>query len=371
MSHKQRSEAGTSRRDGPGTMKTLPLVTIVTVTLNCEKALERTIKSVLGQTYPSKEYIVVDGGSTDGTLAIIERYKDALDRWVTEHDEGVYDAMNKAIDLAGGEWLIFINAGDVFFDEQALERTISHGADGIDLLYSDTWFNGTRNRLFVCDHARRRIIHQSLLYRRCLHEEAGKYLVAPHVTISDYIFFNLVAHKHWKKVDQPIALCDDGGISSHRRTLYQKLAVDLIFRSRSRLQVSVLLALYPFYKTIKTLIAKGYRGHHQPEHPPAGARRSWTARLLGARALAVLKGVVVVLFRYAARFIIARPRLKNAVLAVLDRLPGIIPLLSRIPLGNPAPSADAVPVELAHLSPRARYIYAGLKAAQTRKGASP
>jgi glycosyltransferase involved in cell wall biosynthesis len=232
-------------------MNVTPLVSIITVSLNCEGVIEGTIKSILAQTYSAKEYIIVDGGSTDGTVDVIERYKDLLARWVTERDEGVYDAMNKGIGLASGEWLIFMNAGDVFCDEHVLGRAISQAADDIDLLYSDTWLHGARNRLFVCDHLRMRIIHQSLLYRKRLHEEVGAYLVAPGVTISDYLFFNLVAHKRWKKVDRPIAICDDSGISSHSRTLYQKLAVDLVFGSRGRLQVSMLLALYPFYKILK------------------------------------------------------------------------------------------------------------------------
>jgi glycosyltransferase involved in cell wall biosynthesis len=232
-------------------MNPLPLVSVITVSLNCKEAMEGTIKSVLAQTYSAKEYIIVDGGSTDGTVKVIEQHKDRLTRWVTEPDRGVYDAMNKAISLASGEWLIFMNAGDLFFDEGALERTIRQATENVDILYSDTWLHGARSRLFVCDHRRKRIIHQSFLYRKRLHEEVGTYLVAPGVTISDYLFFNLVAHKRWKKVDRPIAICDDSGISSHSRTLYQKLAVDLVFGSRGRLQVSMLLALYPFYKILK------------------------------------------------------------------------------------------------------------------------
>ncbi|HAR95687.1 MAG TPA: glycosyltransferase [Deltaproteobacteria bacterium] len=232
-------------------MNPMPFVSVITVSLNCKEAMEGTIRSVLSQTYNAKEYIIIDGGSTDGTVKVIEQYQNRLARWATEPDQGVYDAMNKAIGLASGEWLIFMNAGDIFCDDSALERTIRQATENVDILYSDTWFRGARSRLFVCDHRRKRIIHQSFLYRKRLHEEVGAYLVAPGVTISDYLFFNLVAHKRWEKVDRPIAICDDGGISSHSRTLYQKLAVDLVFGSRGRLQVSMLLALYPFYKILK------------------------------------------------------------------------------------------------------------------------
>lgn len=229
----------------------VPLITIITVVLNGKTSLDRTIRSIARQTYKNREFIVIDGGSRDGTVDIMRSCGGLIDSWISEPDRGIYDAMNKGIDLASGEWLIFMNAGDVFFDEHVLEKTIGHAAENVDLLYSDTWFHGTRSRLFICDHLRMRIIHQSLLYRKRLHEEAGKYLVAAGVTISDYIFFNLVAHKRWKKVDHVIAKCDDRGMSSRSWTLYQKLAVDLIFQSRGRLQVSALLALYPFYKALK------------------------------------------------------------------------------------------------------------------------
>ena len=230
-----------------------PLVTVITVVRNGEEYLERTIKTVINQTYQNKEYLIVDGDSTDRTLDIVRGYDKHLDYWISEPDQGVYDAMNKGIDLARGNWLIFINTGDAFFDEQALEKTVQQISDDVDLLYSDTWFHGTRSRLVRCDHRKMRIIHQSLLYRKSLHEEMGKYLVSSGVTISDYIFFNLVRDRSWKKVGHVIARCDDRGISAHSRTLYQKLAVDLIFQTKGRLNVAFLLLLYPLYKVLKTL----------------------------------------------------------------------------------------------------------------------
>jgi glycosyltransferase involved in cell wall biosynthesis len=230
-----------------------PLVTVITVVRNAEGYIERTINSVVNQTYRNKEYLIVDGHSTDRTLDILRTYDQHLDYWMSEPDRGVYDAMNKGIDLATGTWLIFINAGDVFFDEHALEKTVEQVSDGVELLYSDTWFHGTCSRLVHCDHRKMRIIHQSLLYRKSLHKEAGKYLVSRGVTISDYIFFNLLTDRHWKKVGHVIARCDDRGISAHSRTLYQKLAVDLIFQTEGRLSVALLLLFYPFYKILKTL----------------------------------------------------------------------------------------------------------------------
>ncbi len=91
-----------------------PLITVVTVVFNGEKFLEETIQSVINQAYDNVEYIIIDGGSTDGTLDIIRKYEHAIDYWVSEKDKGIYDAMNKGCVLAGGEGLIFLNAGDYY-----------------------------------------------------------------------------------------------------------------------------------------------------------------------------------------------------------------------------------------------------------------
>ena len=91
-----------------------PKFSIITVTYNAEKVLEDTILSVISQTYHHVEYIIVDGASKDGTLSIIDRYRSRITTVVSEPDKGLYDAMNKAISLASGDYLCFLNAGDCF-----------------------------------------------------------------------------------------------------------------------------------------------------------------------------------------------------------------------------------------------------------------
>jgi len=90
----------------------LPLITVITVVFNGAKTIEETIQSVINQTYPNVEYIIIDGGSTDGTLDIIKKYEDRIDYWVSERDRGIYDAMNKGIVLAIGDIIGIINADD-------------------------------------------------------------------------------------------------------------------------------------------------------------------------------------------------------------------------------------------------------------------
>ncbi len=99
-----------------------PLFSIITICYNAEDTLERTIQSVLAQTYPNVEYIVVDGASKDNTLAIINRYRPQLSKVVSEPDKGLYDAMNKGIGLATGDYLCFLNAGDTFLTDKTLQE---------------------------------------------------------------------------------------------------------------------------------------------------------------------------------------------------------------------------------------------------------
>lgn len=94
-----------------------PLVSIITATLNSEKHLERSIQSVLGQDYPNIEYIIIDGGSQDGTTAIIEKYSDNITYWTTEKDEGIYDAWNKGLALAKGDWIGFLGSDDKYYPD--------------------------------------------------------------------------------------------------------------------------------------------------------------------------------------------------------------------------------------------------------------
>lgn len=97
-----------------------PLLTVITVVFNGVKTLEMTIKSVIEQSYDNIEYIVIDGGSSDGTVDLIRQYEYEIDYWVSEKDKGIYDAMNKGIQLAKGKWVALLNADDRYSSQDAL-----------------------------------------------------------------------------------------------------------------------------------------------------------------------------------------------------------------------------------------------------------
>ncbi len=117
-----------------------PRFSIVTVTYNAENVLNDTIQSIVTQTYRNVEYIIIDGGSTDGTMHIVDRYRPMISIVVSEPDNGLYDAMNKGIALATGDYICFLNAGDAFHEDDTLQRMV-HSLRGMelpDVIYGDT-----------------------------------------------------------------------------------------------------------------------------------------------------------------------------------------------------------------------------------------
>jgi glycosyltransferase involved in cell wall biosynthesis len=116
--HIKRIDEGGIRTRGyiKSSEKSIPLISVVTVVRNGKKHLERAIQSVINQTYDNVEYIIIDGASSDGSLDIIKKYEGVLDYWVSEPDQGVYDAMNKGISLFRGDYILFLGCDDVLFD---------------------------------------------------------------------------------------------------------------------------------------------------------------------------------------------------------------------------------------------------------------
>ena len=115
-------------------------LSVITVTYNAERTLERTLKSVREQSYPDMEHIVVDGKSKDETVNLIRRYENDKMTWLSEPDNGLYDAMNKAAAMASGDYLCFLNAGDTFFEARTVEKMMDSFDEHTipDILYGET-----------------------------------------------------------------------------------------------------------------------------------------------------------------------------------------------------------------------------------------
>jgi glycosyltransferase involved in cell wall biosynthesis len=118
-------------------MQLQPKITIITVVFNARTVIEQTIQSVVQQTFSSIEYLIVDGASTDGTLELINKYRSPLLTVYSGKDKGIYDAMNKGLEKATGEYVLFLNAGDLLADASVLETVFASAADA-DVYYGDT-----------------------------------------------------------------------------------------------------------------------------------------------------------------------------------------------------------------------------------------
>lgn len=114
-----------------------PVLSVITVVYNNVDHVERTLLSVLNQTYPHIEYIVIDGASTDGTLVIIEKYKDRIAKLISESDRGIYDAMNKGLTMAIGDYVLFMNSGDEIYSPETVANVFAT-ADNADIYYGET-----------------------------------------------------------------------------------------------------------------------------------------------------------------------------------------------------------------------------------------
>lgn len=212
-------------------------VSVITVVYNNSKGLERTIQSVLAQTYDSMEFIIIDGGSKDGTVDVIKKNENRIDKWLSEPDKGIYDAMNKGVKMATGEWLCFMNSGDCFVDGMVLQRIFMNTINGdIAFLYSDIYGIDAKGERIIRPMSFQKgiLIHQGIIYRRSLHREHGLYIVTKRLIISDYLFFIRIPEEQVLKIDTIICVYEGGGISAQGNWgLQQSYCADVVFRRRT------------------------------------------------------------------------------------------------------------------------------------------
>jgi glycosyltransferase involved in cell wall biosynthesis len=204
-------------------------VTVVTVTYNAAGYIEETIQSVVNQTYSNIEYIIIDGASSDGTLGIVDRYRESLTGVISEKDNGLYDAMNKAIEMATGEWIVFMNAGDVFYDKNVLEN-IFGGYIQEDFVYGDhVWINAesaaevhVKCRPLDLMWQKISFSHQSLFARVELMKRHKFNLDYSIVSDYEFYFSHYAKGCSFRYVPFPVCKIISGGVSDRlllRRTL--------------------------------------------------------------------------------------------------------------------------------------------------------
>lgn len=199
-----------------------PKITIVTITYNSERYLEQTITSVIEQTYTNREYIIVDGGSTDGTLDIIKKYESEIDNWISEPDNGIADAMNKGIDLATGDYILFLHSDDYLVNSSVLERASEYLGDRFDIFFFQVLHDITEqdqvssNRsLGWLTNFKMGSCHQGQLCSRKLFQRIGKFDTSFKIDMDyDLILRAYRAGTSCNSINMPLAVMRLIGISS-------------------------------------------------------------------------------------------------------------------------------------------------------------
>lgn len=201
-------------------------VSIITVNLNNFEGLTRTMESVLSQTYTDYEYVIVDGGSTDGSREFIEKHADRLSYWCSEPDGGIYNAMNKAVTKATGEYVCFMNSGDSLYSNTTLEDIFSQEQKA-DILFGDVYRSKNGEKLSIRTFPKHitteqmfkgGITHQAIFSRRTLHIEHP--YDERYKMIADWFFLihRLLDGCEFKHVGRIVCCFDITGYSCTTRT---------------------------------------------------------------------------------------------------------------------------------------------------------
>lgn len=217
-------------------------VSIITVNYNNAEGLERTLNSVLAQTYDKIEHIIIDGGSTDGSVDVIKRYVQRVrelenerirDEWVSEPDKGIYDAMNKGVRKASGEYLLFLNSGDILASDTVLEKVAPY-LENYDFIVGRVYFSVNGKRISVSPLLSEKDMSMYYMYLHGINHQSAfikrQLLVnIPYDTTvkmnADWLFFVqqiVMRNATVKFVDKFIADFDKTGLSSNTKAVVEE-----------------------------------------------------------------------------------------------------------------------------------------------------
>jgi glycosyltransferase involved in cell wall biosynthesis len=210
-----------SKNGSKATNPDLPLISIITIVYNGAATIEQTIKSVISQSYENLEYIIIDGGSTDGTLDIIKKYKDQIDYWISEPDKGIYDAMNKGISYANGELIGIINADDWYEPDiisyiadcfiNTDQKTVIHGL--LRNIKDEQFYSIKGNSIHVLKYDM--IQHPTCFIPKTIYQQYGLYdLKFKYSADYDLVLRYVNSGIQFEFIEQVIANFRIGGISS-------------------------------------------------------------------------------------------------------------------------------------------------------------
>jgi glycosyltransferase involved in cell wall biosynthesis len=210
-------------------------ISVITINYNNLDGLKKTFESVVNQNFKDFEYIVIDGNSTDGAKKYLENNSSYLNYWVSEPDKGIYNAMNKGIDKATGDYLLFLNSGDYFINENVLEKSIHHKDFVGDIIYGDLMLKSgiwpAPDKLSPFFFVKDALPHQSTFFKKDVFEKMGLY-DENYKIVSDVGFFiKCFMSENIKFQHIPIAISffDQSGISGNANFNSLKLAERNLF----------------------------------------------------------------------------------------------------------------------------------------------
>ena len=205
---------------------------IITVNFNNKEGLKKTIESVMCQSFRDFEHIIIDGGSTDGSVDVLREYDKHITYWVSEKDNGIYNAMNKGIAKSTGEYLNFMNSGDCFYDADVLAKVNSYNFDTDFIVGKDYHFNEKKQKGHASVQPPRTTMihffiatldHQSSFIKRTLFENSP--YDESHRLVSDWIFFTekiVKEEKHVQFIPDIVCQREEGGLSEQQRERNRK-----------------------------------------------------------------------------------------------------------------------------------------------------
>lgn len=245
-------------------------ISIITVSYNEENTIEKTILSVLNQTYNNVEYIIIDGNSTDNTTSIIKKYQKKIDVVISEKDNGIFDAQNKGIKISSGDYLFFLNAGDYIQNNQTIERIVSQKLNK-DIVYGDIVFelnSGKKYRKNSPDKIRNlnmfveSVPHPAIFFNKEIFEKYGYYdtkyqISADYDFILKAIFGLKLSYKH---IRVPIAVFNLRGISStfEKSTVYANERSEIQKKYLNKNKLKLYKLLKPFIILIRKKLYYGF-----------------------------------------------------------------------------------------------------------------
>ncbi len=237
----------------------MPFFSIITINLNNASGLEKTITSVLNQQFTDREFIIIDGASTDGSIQVLKKYESQLTYWVSEKDSGIYNAMNKGIDKSYGNYILFLNSGDCLYDNNVLQK-IYNLRPSEQLVYGDMIIaenDGKTRKGIMPDSLNEIHLYKDTLWHPVtfiqsgVFKEFGNYNEEYRLA-GDYEFFLRLILKYrctYRHIPLVVSVFDNSGMSSNPQN--RKLLMDERLKAQKKYFNILLLALFRLYSFVR------------------------------------------------------------------------------------------------------------------------